>query len=107
LHPFGGANKLTAEGPFLALLSKFDEHLNQQRNLVVIGYSFRDPHINHCIVRWLERDPARSMTIIGRKGAAIVGLPADLMKLERRFHFDPCGAEEGIAKHFGRKPITA
>ncbi len=53
---FGGHNKLNSEGPFLELLSKAREELDRHSMLLVIGYSFRDPHINQCIARWLQRD---------------------------------------------------
>src|SRR5271154_214641 len=36
---FGGHNKLTAEGPFLDILSKTREELDRHSHLVVIGYS--------------------------------------------------------------------
>jgi NAD-dependent SIR2 family protein deacetylase len=50
---FGQRNKLTAEGPFLDLLKKFDEQLQRTDILTVIGYSFRDPHINFYITKIL------------------------------------------------------
>src|SRR6266404_3755337 len=53
---FGGRNKLTAEGPFLDLLIKFKKVLDEHWRLLVIGYSFRDAHVNQCIVRWLGTD---------------------------------------------------
>jgi predicted CoA-binding protein len=52
---FGHRNKLTAEGPFLDLLKQFDEQLQQTDILTVIGYSFRDPHINFYISKYLNQ----------------------------------------------------
>jgi SIR2-like domain len=52
---FGHRNKLTAEGPFLDLLKQFDEQLLQTETLTVVGYSFRDPHINFFISKFLNR----------------------------------------------------
>lgn len=52
---FGQRNKLTAEGPFLDLLKQFDEQLQQTEILTVVGYSFRDPHINFYISKFLNR----------------------------------------------------
>jgi hypothetical protein len=52
---FGQRNKLTTEGPFLDLLKEFDEQLQQTERLTVVGYSFRDPHINFYISKFLNR----------------------------------------------------
>lgn len=52
---FGQRNKLTAEGPFLDLLKQFDEQLQQTEILTVVGYSFRDPHINFYVSKFLNR----------------------------------------------------
>jgi hypothetical protein len=41
---FGQGNKLTVEGPFLQLLNFFQTDLEKHDQLIVIGYSFRDPH---------------------------------------------------------------
>src|SRR5712672_1571295 len=46
---FGQRNKLTAEGPFLSLFSRFQEELIRANELLIIGYSFRDDHINESI----------------------------------------------------------
>lgn len=52
---FGQRNKLTVEGPFLELLKQFDEQLRQTDLLTVIGYSFRDSHINFYITKYLNQ----------------------------------------------------
>ncbi|HXQ71494.1 MAG TPA: SIR2 family protein, partial [Pyrinomonadaceae bacterium] len=52
---FGQRNKLTTEGPFLDLLREFDEQLQQTETLTVVGYSFRDTHINFYISKFLNR----------------------------------------------------
>ena len=49
---FGARGKLQAQGPFLTLLALFEEALSWSSRLIVIGYSFRDPHINELIRRW-------------------------------------------------------
>ena len=60
---------LNSEGPFLELLSKAREELDRHSMLLVIGYSFRDPHINQCIARWLQRDDgSRRVTIVEGPG---------------------------------------
>jgi NAD-dependent SIR2 family protein deacetylase len=60
---FGQRNKLTAEGPFLALLKHFDEQLQQNDILTVVGYSFRDTHINFYISKFLNQDVGKIRVI--------------------------------------------
>ena len=61
---FGGRNKLTVEGPFLDLLREFRERLFQSDELISIGYSFADDHINEYIVQWLDSSPNRVITLV-------------------------------------------
>lgn len=52
-----GTNKLTGAGPYVDLLSEFRRDLVDTERLVVIGYSFRDDHVNDILARWvLHRD---------------------------------------------------
>lgn len=51
---FGQGNKLTAQGPFLDMLRAFRSALESTQILTIIGYSFRDRHINEYIGRWLN-----------------------------------------------------
>lgn len=100
---FGGRNKLTAEGPFLDLLMKFKADLFENDDLIVIGYAFRDPHVNHCILRWLKSDDDRTITIVEAPSVSKDDHPfyenhADA--LGRRLKFHSIGAEEGIEKVF-------
>lgn len=61
---FGNRNKLTANGPFLALLHKFGDELGSHDRLTVVGYSFRDPHINIYLSQWLNNDSHRTLYIV-------------------------------------------
>lgn len=61
---FGQRGKLRTEGPFLKILAEFEEALTKTRELVVVGYSFRDEHVNELIRRWLNSDMARHITVI-------------------------------------------
>jgi len=61
---FGGQNKLTASGPFLDLLMEFRDRLFEARELVVIGYSFSDQHINALIEEWVASRPESKVTIV-------------------------------------------
>ncbi len=69
-HPaviFGGKNKLTAKGPFLSLLRAFDNCLSRSEKLWVIGYSFRDEHVNEFIINWFNADSNRHIKIVNYK----------------------------------------
>jgi hypothetical protein len=61
---FGQRNKLTAEGPFLDLLRAFNISLLQSSRLTVVGYSFRDEHVNEYISQWINRDTSNTLRII-------------------------------------------
>jgi hypothetical protein len=60
----GSREKLQASGPFLDLLSTWRASLLDIDHLIVIGYSFRDDHINDAIGGWLERDDSRVITVV-------------------------------------------
>ena len=61
---FGQRNKLTAKGPFLDLLQEFNRALQETKQLTIIGYSFRDEHINEIIGQWLNGARDRHLRII-------------------------------------------
>jgi hypothetical protein len=61
---FGQRSKLTAEGPFLSLLAEFERHLDATDHLIVIGYSFRDEHVNVVIRRWVAEHRDSTITIV-------------------------------------------
>lgn len=61
---FGQREKLRAEGPFLQLLEAFRSTLQAAATLVVLGYAFRDDHINECIARWLLGNEDRRLLIV-------------------------------------------
>lgn len=61
---YGQRNKLTTEGIFLDLLRQFDEELSNSDLLTVIGYSFRDEHINFYIKKLLNRDENNVIRIV-------------------------------------------
>jgi hypothetical protein len=101
---FGGRNKLTAEGPFLDLLVRFKSDLFQSNTLVVIGYSFRDPHINHYILRWLHSGRGRRMYIVDAAGVRKNDHPffeGNGDAFGRRVTLITGGAKVGITTLFG------
>ena len=61
---FGRREKLRAEGPFLAMLAEFERAIAQISALLVVGYSFRDEHINVLLKRWLVADQDRRLAVI-------------------------------------------
>jgi hypothetical protein len=61
---FGGKNKLTTDGPFLDLLFTFREELDRSENLVIVGYSFQDDHMNNIIKKWVLSSPSHKIVII-------------------------------------------
>lgn len=61
---FGQREKLRAEGPFLDLLATFKRSLHDARDLVVVGYAFRDKHINETVANWLVSDAVRRIVIV-------------------------------------------
>lgn len=61
---FGQRNKLTADGPFLALLRAFEQTLGDSEQLTVIGYSFHDDHINTYISRWYNQSSKCRLRIV-------------------------------------------
>jgi len=66
---FGAGNKLTAKGPFLELFRTFKLRLEESSELISIGYSFRDKHINELIYSWLNRNKSSKITVVTRKDA--------------------------------------
>lgn len=101
---FGGRNKLTAEGPFLELLRDFRERLNHSSNLMVIGYSFADDHINEILTQWLNKMEDARVTIVNgpnfsteARGFArkLLAIPGDRIVNTGEY------AAQGIARLFG------
>jgi hypothetical protein len=64
---FGAKNKLTARGPYLSLLRSFETSLSRADLLTVIGYSFRDEHVNEFISNWFNGNQSASIRIIDPK----------------------------------------
>ncbi len=66
-HPvivFGGREKLRADGPFLDLLREWEVQLEKVDTLLIVGYSFRDNHINETIRRWINGDDTRHLFVV-------------------------------------------
>lgn len=61
---FGQREKLRAEGPFLEIFGEFRRRLALSSLLVVVGYSFRDQHVNETIRHWINGDTSRRIIVI-------------------------------------------
>jgi hypothetical protein len=61
---FGRRGKLRAEGPFLGLLTEFEDQLHRSVRLIAVGYSFRDDHVNEILRRWIAEDADRHLIIV-------------------------------------------
>ena len=53
---FGSSSKMLSFDPFLYILSKFREKLEQATIFVAIGYSFHDKYINNLIIQQLNQN---------------------------------------------------
>ncbi len=60
----GEGNKLRAEGPFLDLFIQFRQASIEATRILVVGYSFRDQHINTVLASWLAEDVSREIDLI-------------------------------------------
>lgn len=61
---FGLGSKLRSDGPFLAMLVEFDRLLAKTEWLTIVGYSFRDDHINAALTRWMNGSIARRLSVV-------------------------------------------
>jgi len=53
---FGSSSKMLSFDPFLYILSKFREKLEQATIFVAIGYSFHDKYINNLLIQQLSQN---------------------------------------------------
>lgn len=60
---FGSGNKLRVDGPYLDLLFAFRARLLVTDELHICGYSFRDSHINHLLLSWLQQGEERKAVV--------------------------------------------
>jgi hypothetical protein len=61
---FGLRGKLRAEGPFIAALAEFESWLASAQRLIVVGYSFRDDHVNQIVRRWTYERRQQELVIV-------------------------------------------
>lgn len=63
----GDRDKLGTDGPTIELNYAAREALRRTDHLAVVGYSFRDEHINTLIRDWMAGDETRTMTVLDKK----------------------------------------
>ena len=104
---FGERNKLTAVGPFLELLAGFQAALRNANQLIIVGYSFRDDHINETVRRWINGMESRTLVVIDPSFPVVIGsFDAPSFKSElvgrlpqpHRLRVIPKNAREGLAE---------
>lgn len=61
---FGSGSKTTPFSAFPALTRQFHDWLEESELLVVVGYSFRDQHVDAAIRRWASLSPSRRIVVI-------------------------------------------
>lgn len=99
---FGSAAKLSAEKPFFDLFLLFYQELMKSDELYVVGYSFRDLHINALIRRWLAARHGGVLRIADPEFGknAVDDLPFQIKSLRGRAVEFEQSAGEAIAKWF-------
>lgn len=120
----GDRAKLEAEGPTLALMRAFEESLRHASNLVVVGYSFSDDHINAVVQDWLAQDSARTIAVLDPSwpvpepdNDVAIDPPYNLKERLRRVAAGgseggegrivvvPCSARKGLAQVLAARPL--
>lgn len=103
---FGTRGKVRAEGPFLAMLQAFDEMLREVNRVVIVGYSFRDEHINVALSRWMNSAPQRALTVVDPKfmntateRGARHTYPASLLRAAHYFDYETQQYKRGVDLH--------
>jgi hypothetical protein len=61
---FGGKNKLTARWPLFELFWQWRQDLSKAHTLLIVGYSFRDDHVNAAIEHWFRSSQERKLVIV-------------------------------------------
>lgn len=100
---FGGGNKLRADGPYLDLLRTFGDELVGIGQLVIVGYSFRDDHVNTVIRTWFNTNETRTIVVVNPSFAQLPSLFAQQLRqfAGARITVIPKGAKEGLPLALG------
>lgn len=100
---FGEGNKLQADGPFLPLFIEFSRRLETTDRLLIVGYSFRDDHVNAVLRRWMNTSDRRRAYVVTPNYLDIDGFSNqhpvftfDVIRGSRRLKTICCTAADGI-----------
>jgi hypothetical protein len=103
---FGAGNKLRPDGPYLALYQEFLTVLSKARQVIVIGYSFRDAHVNEALRHWVL-EQAQDEDLL-RIGCLEEGTPSIVEHWVRERDFDveivPGSAEDMMRELLAPRP---
>jgi hypothetical protein len=88
----GGGNKLTGRGPHPQLIAEFSRQLRNIDRLVIIGYSFRDRHVNDILARRL---PSLVVIVDKAKASDVARSALSIWQVtEPGIYTMECGADE-------------
>ena len=100
---FGGANKLSAKGPYLDLFHVFRSRVAEADQMIIVGYGFGDDHINQVIQQWIAASKPHLIIINGPNfsSRAVLKRLANsegrlTEEIEARLRIIKAGALEGI-----------
>lgn len=63
---FGGKNKLTTRGPYLDLLWRWRSEIAGTSQIIIVGYSFADSHVNGLLIQWARTEQPKRLVIVSR-----------------------------------------
>lgn len=81
---FGDRQKLSADYPFFDLFLAFRDALQKARSVLVLGYSFRDDHVNSALRAWFSRDDAHHLEIIDPEWGSLEPLVRRVLNVSGR-----------------------
>ena len=102
---FGKHNKLRSDGPYLDLLFEYENSLMRADRLTVIGYSFRDDHINRAMEKWQRSRKNTILRVVNGPGFRLddYDFLADLQyDCKSRVIARPITASAAIEQYFAR-----
>lgn len=96
---FGNESKLSAERPYFELFLAFRDALERSDMLTIIGYSFRDEHVNSLVRRWFAGpSPTRRIRVVDPDWAKVGAAMKEGLKLHGGTRVEVLAGEDGKAK---------
>lgn len=112
---FGQRGKLRHQGPFIPMLLEFQRMLAESDSLLVVGYSFRDAHINSAIRTWVNEAKDPRIAVIDPTPPFLPSRPNrnpffyelhHALKGEERLRVIEETAEDGLRAMLGQGPAV-